>query len=1054
MLNPNFNPKEIEGTVRKFWEDIDIRRIVQEKITNKSPVGYVEGPPTMNGEPHIGHMRGRILKDLWYRFSVLKGMNLVFRAGWDTQGLPVELQAEKELGLTGSKAENLKVVGEEKLVEACKQLIIKFNLKWRKADDLLGMSMDYDKAYWTYRDEYIEREWKYLEKAWKKGLLGEGFRVVPYCPSCQCSLSHAEVSQGYEEVSDPSLYYKVKIEGEDKYLVLWTTMPFTVVTDEMVGVKPDEEYVVVNVGSEKMIVATIRLEEIMDELNIKDYKVQNKIKGSDLAGLRYEYPLAKQVPAQVKNHKNKKVHSVVAEDFVDVTTGSGMVHLSPANGEEDFEAAKRRGIPVFNPINDQARFTAEAGIFEGLFVRDADEKVVEILKKEGSLIKIGKITHEYPTCWRSHHKLVWMARREYFYWVEKLGDKAIEASKKVNYFFIPPMNRFIEMIKERVPWCVSRDRVWGTPLPIWACSKCKEKIGLFSRKQIIENASDIPDGQDFELHRPWIDRVKVKCPKCGGAATREPYVLDTWHNSGAAPYAAFTNKEYEELVPVEFLTEGIDQTRGWAYTLLIEHVILTEKSEAPYKAFLFQGHILDEKGNKMSKSQGNMIEGIESLKSNPVDIMRFYMVWKASPIDSLNFSFNEMNTRSYQVLNTLYHLHLYLLQNSTYDRFEIDKHTLHWASDQSLLRSQENWLLSKLQQIIKSATKDNDTCRFHSSVRAIETFLIDDLSQTYVPMTRKEIWDDSSETLNRRLVIYATLAHILKILDILLHPISPYITEHLYQKSFQEKKSILMEKWPTVEKRFLLPELEEDVQQVLHLISLMNSARMKAKLKRRWPLKLVQVVLEDKEKMERYLDLIKDQGNIKDVLFTSELKGTPIGVKITPRYDLLGSKLKAGMQSFVKYLATTDSIKIYSELKDKGEISVKLEREKIKILKDELTIEHISIDDNYVVAEKESMIVALQKERDADLISDGNVRDLARRLQALRKERGYNPTEIIDTAYISGLDSIWQKSVNMKLDELTYLVRVKKTKIMDQAIGGVDWMDAEIDGKPIKISVE
>ena len=1053
-LNPNFNPKEIEDDVRKLWEDIDVRHIVSEKITNNSPVGYVEGPPTMNGEPHIGHMRGRILKDLWYRFSILKGMNLVFRAGWDTQGLPVELQAEKELGLTGSKAENLKVVGEEKIVESCKKLIKKFNLKWREADALLGMSMDYDKAYWTYRDEYIEREWKYLEKAWKNGLLGEGFRVVPYCPSCQCSLSHAEVSQGYEKVSDPSLYYKVKIEGDDRYLVLWTTMPFTVVTDEMVGVKPDEEYVVVSVSSEKWIVATIRLEEIMNELGVNDYMVQDRIKGSDLAGLRYEYPLAKQVPMQVENHKNEKVHSVVAEDFVDVTTGSGMVHLSPANGEEDFEVAKRRGIPVFNPINDQARFNAEAGDFEGLPVRDADEKVVEILRKERSLVKIGKITHEYPTCWRSHHKLIWMARREYFYWVEKLGDKAIEAAKKVNYFFVPPMNRFIEMIKEKVPWCVSRDRVWGTPLPIWACSKCNEKIGLFSRKEIIENAIVIPDGPDFELHRPWIDRVKVKCHKCGNTANREPYVLDTWHNSGAAPYAAFTNNEYKELVPVKFLTEGIDQTRGWAYTLLIEHVIFTEKSEAPYKAFLFQGHILDGKGNKMSKSLGNMVEGIESLKSNPVDIMRFYMVWKASPIDSLNFSFKEMNTRSYQVLSTLYHLHLYLLQNSKYDKFNINLHSINWASDKSLLKDQEDWLLSKLQQIIESVTQDNENCRFQSSVRAIERFLIDDLSQTYVPMTRKEIWDDSPKTLNRRLAIYAILAYILKILDILLHPISPYITEHLYQKSFLEKKSILMEKWPIVEERFLLPELEEEVQQVLHLISLMNSARMKAKLKRRWPLKSAQVVLKDKEKMEKYLGLIKDQGNIKDVLFTTELKGTPIGVKITPRYDLLGSKLKTKMQSFVKYLATADSLKIYSELKDKGGISVELEGDEIKILKDELILEYTSINNDHVVAVKEGMIIALQKERDADLISDGNVRDLARRLQALRKERGYNPTEILDTAYVSGLDSIWKASIDTKLDELTFLVRVKKIKIMDQPIRGVNWMTTDIDGNSIKISVE
>ncbi len=1053
-LNPTFLPKEIEESIRKLWDDIDVKYLINQKNLNEPTAGYVEGPPTMNGEPHIGHMRGRIMKDLWYRFSVMNGTNMTFRAGWDTQGLPVELQAEKELGLTGSKADNLEKVGMEKIVETCKLLIKKFNIKWREADRLLGLSMDYDKAYWTYKDEYIEREWRYLEQAWNKGLLGEGFRVVPYCPSCQCSLSHAEVGQGYEKVSDPSLYYKVKVVDEDKYLILWTTMPFTVVTDELIGVKPNEEYVVVNVGLEKWVVANIRLEEIMNELGIKEYKIENKIKGSKLDGLKYEYPLKKQIPKQDIIDKDEKMHRVVAEDFVDVTTGSGLVHLSPANGEEDFETAKRRGIQIFNPINDQAKFTTEAGVFENLFVRDADEKVVELLKKEGNLIKIGKIIHEYPTCWRSHHKLIWTARREYFYWVEKLGDKAVNAAKKVNYFFVPPQNRFIGLIKEKVPWCISRDRVWGTPLPIWVCSKCNEKIGLFSRSEIIDNAIKLPDGHNFELHRPWIDKVIIKCPKCGGSAHREHFVLDTWHNSGAAPFASFTDEEYEKLVPTEFLTEGIDQTRGWAYTLLIEHLILTGKTEAPYKAFLFQGHILDENGNKMSKSQGNMVDGIETLNSNAVDIMRFYMMWKSSPIDSLNFSLKEMITRPYQVFSTLYHLHLFLLQNSSYDNFDSKNHSIQWASEKSLLMPQEKWLLSKLQQIIKITYESNKECRFQDSARAIEKFLIEDLSQTYVPITRKEIWDDSYETLNRRLAIYATVSHILKILDILIHPFSPYITEYLYQNIFHEKKSILLENWPKVEKRFLNLELEEDFQKVLKIISVINATRMKAKLKRRWPLKLSQVIIENPERLDKYSDLIKEQGNVKDVSITSDLKGTPIGVKITPKYNLLGAKLKEKMPTLVKYLEKTDSSQIFSKLENKDKISIKLEGKDIIIQRDELNIEYVSIDEKYVVTEKEGIIVALLQERDSELIADGNIRDIARRLQTLRKERGYNPTEILNAAYITGLDSTWLESIGSKLTELAFLVRVKEIKILDNPSKGVNWTKDEIDGNQINISVE
>ncbi len=1050
----NFQPKEIEDHVRETWEKLEIHKVIADRVSSKPPVGYVEGPPTMNGEPHLGHVRGRILKDLWYRFNVLKDLNVIFRAGWDTQGLPVELQAEKELGLTGSKAENLRAVGEEKIVEACKNLIRKYNGLWREADRLLGMSMDYDKAYWTYRDEYIEREWKYLEKAWKQGLLGEGFRVVPYCPSCQCSLSHAEVSQGYETVTDPSLYYKVKIIGEDRFLVLWTTMPFTIITDEMIGVKPDEEYVEVEVGSESWIVASRRLDHLMAELNIAKYNLVKSFQGSELEGAKYEYPLSKYLPAQVDIDKDKNVHSIVAEEFVDVSTGSGIVHLSPANGEEDFEIAKRRNIPIFNPIDDQVKFTAEAGIFEGLFVRDADDKVADLLKNEGRLIKLGEITHEYPTCWRTHHKLVWTARREYFYWVEKLGDLALRAAEKVEYFFEPPKNRFLEIIKEKVPWCVSRERVWGAPLPIWVCQECGGKMGVFSRKEIVENAVEMPDGVDFELHRPWIDRVKLKCTKCGGLSVREPYVLDTWHNSGAAPYASFTENEYRNLVPVEFLTEGIDQTRGWAYTLLIENVILTGNSEAPYNAFLFQGHVLDENGNKMSKSLGNMIEGIDSLKNNPVDVLRFYMVWKANPIDPLNFSFNEMNARPYQVQSTLYHLHVYFQQNSRYDGFNYNIHTIKWAEAKNLFSPQEIWLLSRLQNVIHSVSEGNMKCRFHESTRSIEKLLIDELSQAYVPLTRREIWDDNPHTLSRRLAIYAVLAHVLRALDILLHPISPYLTEHLYQECFGKCKTILLEQWPNVDNKLRNAELEEEMQIVLNLISVINSARMKAKIKRRWPLRLAHVVQQDTTKMGKYLDMIKEQTNIKEIILTADLRNTPAKVKILPRYDLLGAKLKDKMPTLVKNLAETDSLNMFYELKEKGKIAIKINSEELHISIEELRIEYAAADEEYVVAERDGIIVALLTERDDNLVSEGNVRDLARRLQALRKERGYNPTDILQAAYVADLDSEWKNSLVSRLDELSYLVRVKEIKILDQAVEGVQWSDAEIDGKPIKISVE
>ena len=650
-LNANYDWKEVETRVRSFYDRVDPRKAVEKKLAKRAPVGWVEGPPTLNNQPHIGNIRGRVYKDLWYRYSSMKGERVVFRGGWDTQGLPVELEAEKALGLSGNKWENLEQVGIGKLVQACKDLISKYRKVWEEADRLLGLHLDKKRAYLTYTDSFIEREWKYLETAWKRGLLGEGYKVVAYCPSCQTALSHAEVALGgYEQLDDPSLYYKVKT-ADGSFLVIWTTMPFTVVTDELVAVKPDADYEYVNVGGETWIVCSERKEQLAKEIGVQYGETTRRVKGSELAGLTYVHPLLDQIPGLRAPGFLGKVHRVVTEDFVDTTTGTGLVHISPANGEDDFAVAQKLGVPVFAPFDDQVRFTSEAGTFSGLFARDADEKVISELKEKGALVYAGQLTHDYPVCWRSEHRIVWLARREYFYWVDRIRKDVVRAAERVEYFFDDPRNRFLAGLEESPPWCVTRERVWGTPLPVWVCESCKERIGAFSRKSIVAQAVELPDGPDFELHRPWIDRVVLRCPRCGGKSYREPFVLDTWHNSGASPYASFTDEEVKALVPVNFLTEAIDQTRGWAYTLLLLNVIRTGKPQAPYRKFLFQGHVLDEKGQKMSKRLGNVIQGLDLLRNNSVDVARFYVISKASPEDSVNFDMKEMAGRPHTRLS-------------------------------------------------------------------------------------------------------------------------------------------------------------------------------------------------------------------------------------------------------------------------------------------------------------------------------------------------------------------------------------------------------------------
>ena len=1073
-FNVNFNAKAIENSVRDYLDNLDLTAYLENEMAGRELVGYIEGPPTMNGEPHVGHIRGRIIKDLWYRFNTLQKKRVIFRAGWDTQGLPVELQAEKELGLTGNKAENVSKVGVEKIVEACKKIVHLYNQKWVTVDKLLGMSFDYEKAYWTFHNQYIEREWQYLRKAWESGVLKEWFRVVAYCPSCQTSLSNAEVNQGYETVEDPSFYYKVKLreEEEDVYMIVWTTMPFTIVTDEMVGANPKADYNYVRIndnGDELWIVGADRMNDLMKELHIEDFRVEKTVKGSELDGRYYVHPLLYIIPGLAELAANRSIHFVVSEDFVDTATGSGLVHLSPANGEQDFEIATKRNVPIFVPIDDRVIFTEKAGAFKDLFVRDADNKVVQAMKEANASVKIGKIKHQYPTCWRSHHKVVWLARREYFYIIENLGEKPLQAAQDVEYFFDPPKNRFIEIIREQHPWCISRERVWGTPLPIWSCAKCSHKDFLFSRREIIERAMDLPDGPDFELHRPWIDRIKIKCENCGVTMQREPFVLDTWHNSGAAPYASLTDQEYTDLIPATFLTEGIDQTRGWAYTLLMESVIMKQSSHAPFRSFLFQGHVLDEKGNKMSKSLGNIIEADALLTENPVDLVRLYFMWKSSPIESLNFSLDEMKTRPYQILSTLHNLHVYFKQNSEFDRFDHEKHTLNWVTSNALLGLTEVWLLSKLQKLILQVGEALDHCRFHEAAKAVDAFIINELSQTYVPMTRNIIWDDSPENLDKRLAVYSVIGYVLIQLNIMLHPLSPFITEYLYVTCFNKKKSILLESWPKRDEKLVNSGVESAFDKVKEIVSLVNAARNLAGLKRRWPINEVIICGENLNllDMEGVSDVLGNQLNagkyrLVEIRTGSQLEKVanllytkmPISVDVSLVRRNVAPRVKADISRVLEAFERVDKLELVHILQKSEEYLLAYNNDKtIKLSPPDVEIDY-KASDGYSYSERDGVLVFVSSVRDNDLIAKGLLRDLARQLQQLRKERQYNPTDIVDAAYVAGLTGEEIARLSLMREELTYLVRVKSVLLLEDATINVSYKVVEIDGRKFKISVE
>ena len=992
-LTRDYRPLDLEKEIREFWESNKIRAKLEQKQKNcKAILGYVEGPPTLNGIPHIGHARGRVMKDIRYRWKTMQGYYMPFWAGWDCQGLPVELEVEKLLGVK-NKRELIERVGMERFIEECKKVIMKYHREWVEADIRLGIFINQDKAYWTYHNEYIEREWRYLKRAWEQNLLEEGHYVVAYCPGCQTSLSSAEVGYegSYKEVEDPSLFFKFKKAGsDDEFFLIWTTMPFTIITDTMLAVNPEAVYAKVKVGNEVWIMANQRVEPIMEELGLMKYEIVETVAGNEIVGAKYDYPLKDIIPEQARlETRHPLVHTVIGEEFVDVNTATGVVHLSPGNGEEDFWAAQKRGVPIFAPFDDEVKFTQDAGLFRGVFARDADYPVVKELRNKNAFVEVKKTIHEYPTCWRSHHKLVWLARKEYFLRTDKINSKVLEAAGKIRYFFDEPKNRFVAFLKEGKPWCISRERIWGTPLPIWVCENCLQKRVVDSRKELEENALEKISG-DFELHKPWVDRVTFKCGRCGGVMRREDYVLDTWHNSGASPYARFSDEEFDRFMPADFLTEGIDQTRGWANSLLLEYVILTGKPESPYKAFLFQGLTQDAKGRKMSKSLGNVIETSKLLEKNSADLCRFYMMRKCSAIDFMNFDMQELNRRSYQVLSTLYHLSRFFLQNAEFDNFRPSQKML--TLDK--LQPPDKWLLSKLQTAVANYTEKLGKCEFNVAVAILEDFVIETLSRLYVPMIRKELWTDDPETHDRRNDIYAILHYALKTVTLLFNPVTPYLSEALYQKVYKKldrqlPDSINFDSWPERNEKMQNKTVEEDFDTLFRVVSFVYAARQQAKLKRRWPLSTVIVNAPKKitNALKSLEPIFLELSNIKKAKYTHEVPSYASG-------------------------------------------------------------------ENWVSAVGDELTVIISGKRDEKLLGEGIMRDLARRVQALRKELGYMPTDILDGVHIAELDEESVSLLKPYIKEMTALIRTQKVYLHGKREElQTEWHKAELDGKRIYIDI-
>ncbi|MFQ5998871.1 MAG: isoleucine--tRNA ligase, partial [Candidatus Bathyarchaeia archaeon] len=805
-LSSEYNPLEVEKRVREWWNQNRVQSKVYDLRKGKKLFRFLEGPPTANGFMHIGHARGRAMKDVVLRYQTMKGYDVWRMAGWDCQGLPVELEVEKKLGLHSKL--DIERIGLEKFVSECSRLVDEYIAHWRSDSERLGLWLDYESAYQTRSDDYIETVWWVIKKAFERGLLKEDFKVVPTCPRCETSLSSHEVAQGYALVVDPSIYVKFGlVSRKNEFILIWTTTPWTLPGDEAVTIHPDYDYARVKVGSDIWILANELVSRVMNELKIQNFHVLSIVKGRELEGLKYVHPLLEETPEHGK-HDAKYAHSIVLGEHVTVEDGTGCVHTAPAHGPEDFEVGQKYGLETFSPVGQNGIFKAETGKYAGKFAKTTDPEIINDLRSKNLLVKSGEIEHDYPLCWRCDSPLIYIADRQWFIKTEPIRARMIAENKEVDW--VPDWagkNRFGEWLVNSGDWCISRSRIWGSPLNVWKCEKCGHFDVLGTRSELKHRAKKMPT--HFELHRPWIDEVELSCNKCNASMKRVPFVLDTWLDSGMAHSASVgylsDDTLFSRLYPYDFITEAIDQTRGWFYSLLATSVVLFEKK--PYNRVLCQGHILDKFGQKMSKSKGNVVWANGAIEQQGADPLRLYVLSKAAPEDTLAYDEDEIDQVK-RKLTIFWNVYGFTRSYMALDRFTPEE----WQSAETILpslRFEDKWLLSKTQALVHEVTRQMEELRLHKAARLILDFVLDEISRFYIKVIRRRTWIEASDI--EKTAAYWTLHRSLTICARLLAPFAPHVAESLFQAITNSETSVQSADWPTPEDRLRDVGLEEEM---------------------------------------------------------------------------------------------------------------------------------------------------------------------------------------------------------------------------------------------------
>lgn len=1015
--------KELE--VLNFWEENNIAEKTREVERDKK-FGFTEGPPTANGLPHIGHVLTRVSKDVFLRYKTMDGYQIVPNiAGWDTHGLPVEIEVEKELGIN-SKEEILDY-GLEKFNELCKKSVFRYEKEWREMSERIGFWINYNDAYITMEDDYIESVWWSLKQNWEKGLLEEGYKVVPYCPRCGTPLSSHEVAQGYEKTEDPSIYIRFKVKDEDAYFLAWTTTPWTLISNLVLAVGKNIEYALIKYDGENYYVA----KGIVDEI-FENYEVIDTVIGKELLGKKYE-PMFDFVDSKTESHY------VTDADFVSLEEGTGIVHVAPAFGEDDYELCNEEGIELVNPVDEDGKFKEEVTDYKGQFVKDADEQIMKDLEERGDLIKRSRVTHTYPFCWRCESPLLYYALESWYIRTSKEKQKLIDNNDQVRWkpehLKHGRFGNFLENLKD---WSLSRNRFWGTPLPIWKCDNGHEHC-IGSKKELEEMAIE-PLEEGFELHRPWVDRVKLTCPECSEEMERVEYVIDCWYDSGSAPFAQFhypfeNEERFIEAFPVDFITEALDQTRGWFYSLLAISSLIFNKPA--YKNCLTLGLILDEDGEKMSKSKGNAVDPFEVIDELGADATRLYFM--SSPVwKSTKFSKNLVEEKINKTINTLVNVVSFFTSNANIDEFVPGPYEVNDEIDR--------WLLSRKNSLINEVREGLDSLEVHKSVGAIEEF-IDELSNWYLRRSRRRFWEGNKE---EKESAYNTLYDTLKTLTKLMAPFTPFLMERFYKNLILPNeggsKSVHLLEYPQSDTKQMDKKLEEHMSTVIRIAELGRNARQKENLKLRQPLSEAVVVTQEnkyKEAVDMFREILIDELNVKELKVMSD-NSELTEVKLEPVYSSLGPRFKDRADRVAKLIEDADPVEFKKSLDEEGHVNL----DGFNIKKDDVKL-HEETKDMYVGSEGKEVAVYMNFTIDYDLETEGIARDVVRRIQTMRKDLDLGYTQNIHTKY-KGNNRVQDAIEDMK----KYIQKETLSKTLEEGKGKELKKKWAIDDKEIIIWID